>query len=249
LAWVVATYLLEGRIETLLRPEATLARFFYALVANLLIGVVGAVWVLRLLARRGVVSPKRAGFGRLPHTLVSILFGGALGFGFYAFQEPPTFDPVILANAFAQVLVVSVAEVVVCWALVGTATESLLWGRGRWVSVVGAALVASLVFGVYHFAHSPPFNTPGFVLFLTGIGLVTSLFFFVLRNTYGTIVFHNFFGILGVIQALEASDNLASFERPVLSLLVMATVTIALLVVTHVLWLRRDARQSSRVVE
>ncbi len=50
-AWVISTYLLEGRIETLLRPEATLARFFCALIANPLIGVAGAIRVLRLLAR------------------------------------------------------------------------------------------------------------------------------------------------------------------------------------------------------
>jgi hypothetical protein len=255
LAWVVATYVLEGRLETLLRPEATLARFFYALVANLLIGVVGAVWVLRLLARLRVLSPQRAGFRQFPHALAGVLVGGVLGFVFYAVQGPPAFDPVVIANAFAQVLVVSVAEVVVCWALVGTVTESLLRGRGKSVSLVGAALVASFLFGVYHFAHSPPFNTPGFVLFLMAIGLVTSLFFFILRDVYGTIVFHNFFGVFGVLQSLEASGNLVSFERPVPPLLVMAAVAVTLLVATHVLWLGRDApasgdtRQSSRVVE
>lgn len=252
LAWVIATYLLEGRIETLLRPEATLARFFYALVANLLIGVAGAVWVLRFLSRLGVLSPQRAGFGRLQHALTSVLVGGALGFIFYAVQGPPTFDPMVMANAFAQVLVVSVAEIVVCWAVVGTVAEALLRGRGRLVSLLGASLVASILFGVYHFAHSPPFDTPGFVLFLTAIGFVTSLFFFTFRDVYGTIIFHNFFGILGVIQALEASGELASFERPVPPLLVMAVVAVALLVATHVLWLGRDVsasggtRESSR---
>jgi hypothetical protein len=254
LAWVIATYLLEGRIETLLRPEATLARFFYALVANLLIGVVGAVWVLRLLAGLRVLSPQGAGFRRLPHAIAGTLAGGVFGFVFYAVQGPPTFDPVVISNAFAQVLVVSVAEIVVCWAVVGTVTEALLRERGRWVSLVSAALVASVLFGVYHFAHSPPFSTPGFVVFLTAIGLATSLFFFILRDVYGTIVFHNFFGIFGVLQSLEASDGLASFERPVPSLLVMAAVAIALLVTTHVLWLGRyisvsGSTQQSSLVE
>ena len=110
------------------------------------------------------------------------------------------------------------------------------------------------MFGVYHFAHSPPFSTPGFVVFLTAIGLATSLFFFILRDVYGTIVFHNFFGIFGVLQSLEASDGLASFERPVPSLLVMAAVAIALLVTTHVLWLGRyisvsGSTQQSSLVE
>ena len=55
---------------------------------------------------------------RLPHALASIMVGGLLGFVFYAVQGPPTFDPVVIANAFAQVLVVSAAEILVCWALV-----------------------------------------------------------------------------------------------------------------------------------
>jgi hypothetical protein len=69
------------------------------------------------------------------------------------------------------------------------------------------------------------------------IGLVTSLFFFVSKDVYGTIAFHNFLGILGVMRALEASGNLSSFERPIVSLLVMAVVAIALLIATHVFWI------------
>jgi hypothetical protein len=41
LAWVLATYLLEGRIHTFLRPEAMGARLSYALIANVLIGIGG----------------------------------------------------------------------------------------------------------------------------------------------------------------------------------------------------------------
>jgi hypothetical protein len=44
LLWVLATYLLEGRIHTFLRPEALGARLSYALVANILIGIGGSAW-------------------------------------------------------------------------------------------------------------------------------------------------------------------------------------------------------------
>jgi membrane protease YdiL (CAAX protease family) len=40
------------------------------------------------------------------------------------------------------------------------------WGAG-----VVASIVASVLFGVYHFAHSAPFNEVRMVLFLAGIGL------------------------------------------------------------------------------
>lgn len=73
---------------------------------------------------------------------------------------------------------VSVAELLVCRSVVGTVSEVLLQGRGRGAPVVLAAIVASVFFDVYHFAHSPPFNTVGLVLLLTAVGLVTSLYFF-----------------------------------------------------------------------
>lgn len=241
LAWVSATYLLEGRILTLQRPDATLARVLYALVANMLFGIVGATFVLRVLVGWRAVSPDQAGFRSLGHALISIPIGAVLGFVLYAVQGPPTFNSVIILNAYAQVLVVSVAEVLVCWAVVGSVSEPLLQGRGRWVAPILAAIVASVFFGVYHFAHSPPFNTVGFVALLTVIGLVTSLFFFVSRDVYGTIAFHNFAGIFGVIQALERSGNLGSLESPVIPLLVNAVVAVALLVAAHVLWLGRNA--------
>ena len=100
-----------------------------------------------------------------------------------------------------------------------------------------AAVIASVLFGVYHFAHSPPFNTIPLVMFLSVIGLVTSLFYFVSRDVYGTIAFHNFQGIFGVIGALDASGNLATFERPLVPLLVTAVVAIAVLIAAHVLWI------------
>jgi hypothetical protein len=247
---VVATYLFEDRILTLQRPEATGARLAYALLANVLIGIGGSVLVVRALSIMGAISPRRVGFQGLGHAVLAVVIGAVLGFGLYAIQGPPTFSPVVIMNAYAQVLVVSVAEVLVCWAVVGSVSESLLQGRGRRAATILAGLIASVLFGIYHFAHSPPFNTLSFVVLLMVIGLVTSLFYFILRDVYGTIAFHNFAGIFGVIRALESSGNLASFESPVIPLLVVAVVTVALLVAAHTLWLGRSktpAQQTTRV--
>jgi hypothetical protein len=233
LLWVLATYLLEGRILTLQRPEATGARMAYALVANILVGIGGSVLVVRLLSNSSEISAPHVGFRGLRHATVAVAVGVVLGFAVYAIQGAPSLNLVVVLNAYAQVLVVSVAEVLVCWVVAGTVAESLLRDRGRWVSAILAAIIASVLFGVYHFAHSPPFDTVGFVILLTVIGLVTSAFFFVSRDVYGTIAFHNFLGIFGVIQALGASGNLASFERPVVPLLVMAVVAITVLILAH----------------
>jgi len=156
LLWVLVTYLLEGRIHTFQRPEDMGARLVYTLVANILIGIGGSALVIRFLSRAGTISTQQAGFRGLRHAAVAVVVGGALGFVIYAAQGAPTFNPVVILNAYAQVLVVSVAEVLVCWTVVGSIAESLLRdGRGRWVSVILAAIIASVLFGVYHFAHSP----------------------------------------------------------------------------------------------
>ena len=237
LVWVLVTYLLEGRIQTFLRPEAMGARLFYALLANILIGIGGSVLVIRFLSRAGTISTEQAGFRGFGHAAIAIIVGVALGLAFYALQGAPSWNPTVLINAYAQVLVTTIAEILVCWAVIGSVSQALLQDRGRWVSLILAAVIASVFFGVYHFAHSPPFNTVPLVVILSVVGLVTSVFFFVSGDVYGTIVFHNFSGILGVIRALEASGNLSVFERPVIPLLVMAVLTIALLIAAHVLWL------------
>jgi hypothetical protein len=237
-----------GRIHTLLRPEAMGARLSYALVANVLIGIGGSALVIRFLSRAGTVSTLQAGFRGLAHAVIAVAVGVAIGFAFYALQGAPSWNPVVLINAYAQVLVGSIAEILVCWAVVGSVSQALLRDRGRWVSLILAAIIASVLFGVYHFAHSPPFNTVPVVVFLSAIGLVTSLFFFVSRDVYGTIAFHNFLGILGVMRALEASGNLSSFERPIVPLLVMAVIAVALLIAAHVFWINPRAAPTPRRV-
>jgi|SRR4051794_21215035 len=101
----------------------------------------------------------------------------------------------VILNAYAQVLVTSVAEVLVCWSVAGSVSESLLRGTGRWVALILAAIIASILFGVYHFAHSPSFNIVRVAVLLSVAGLITTLYFFVSRDVYGTIAFHNFRGI------------------------------------------------------
>ena len=227
--WSFATWFLEGRIETLLRPEATVDRIVYAVVANLLIGVVGAAAVLRYLISTGAVTRRLTGFPPGAPSPKWLILALALGFAFYFLQGAPSLDPVVLANAYCQVLVVSIAEVLVCWAVVSAAMESLLQQHGRVMARTTAAVSASVLFGFYHFAHSAPFNNLGMVALLAGIGLVTSAFFIASRDIYATILFHNFLGEFGVVQALAASDRLGALAVLQLPLFVMAAATVGVL--------------------
>jgi hypothetical protein len=240
LLWTLTTWWFEGRIGTFRRPDAVVDRLIYTAIANILIGVVGAALLLRYLLGDDAARLGHVGFGPLRRTAIWIPVGLALGLALYFGQGAPSTEPVVLLNAFAQVFVVSMAEVVICWALVG-GMVALGIGGPRWVSITAAIVVASLLFGVYHFAHSAPFNTVRMVAFLSVIGLVTSAFFFVSRDVYATILFHNFLGVFGVVQALAAGQNIAAFQTPQVPLIATALVALAVLVAMDLMVIRRGA--------
>ena len=60
-------------------------------------------------------------------------------------------NPIVILNAHSQVLVVSIAEVMVCWVIVGASFESLVKSRGRIASLVVGILTPDIFFGIYHF--------------------------------------------------------------------------------------------------
>jgi hypothetical protein len=195
-------------------------RVAYVVVANILVGIVAVAVALRGRTpggfRRRLIS--------LPWVAASIVLGTAMYLG----QGAPSRDPIVVVNAYAQVLVVSIAEVMVCWVLIGNLLLDAARGP-RWLRTFAAIIGAAVLFGIYHFAHSPPFNTPRMVGVLTAVGLLTGAFFFVSRDAYATILFHNFLGVFGVLLALAAADRLRSFERlqaPVIALAAVAMVTL-----------------------
>jgi hypothetical protein len=234
--WILATYLLEARVGTFLKPDAT-SRFVYTVVANVLIGTVGAALIIRAVSRWAEL-PRLTTYGIVERSRILVLMPvAALLAGLFLIgQELPSWDPVILANASAQVLVVSIAEVVVCWALFGAVLRNAL---GPGVVFAGIAVVsAAVAFGVYHFAHSAPFNTPAMVLLLSGVGLATGVFFFLGGDLYSTIVLHNAFAVRGVVQALGESGNLDRYASPQLPLIATAIAAIVVPIIADVVLIR-----------
>ena len=240
--WSLATWYLEGRIETLLRPEAVVDRLLYAVVGNLLLGVVVSAAYVAYSVRAGTLDADRAGFASWRRTAWWCGVGLVLGLGGYLLQGAPSLNPIVIINAFSQVLVVSAAEVLVCWCVVGAAVEANLGeGRGR-VAMFVSVLAAAVLFGAYHFAHSAPFNTWRMVGLLCLVGLVTGAFFMASRSAIATTIFHNFLGTFGVLQALAKADALAPLERLQPPLLGTAMVTLfAMLMFQAVIRKRRSA--------
>jgi hypothetical protein len=249
LAWVAATYLLEGLPQTLLRPEAAGMRFVYAVVANLIVGLGGSGVILTRLSRRYGVPAATAGFRTGRRTLLSIVAAAALGTGAYAAQSPPPRPLAVLINGFSQVLAVSAAEVIVCWALttaaIAAARPSISAGRARALAIVPA----SVLFGVYHVGHSAPFNTPGMIVPLTGVGLLTGIFHLCTGEVIGTLVFHNFLALFGVLGALDRSGGTASYHhvQPPLVLTAAAALTVIVTVARALVRLERSGARAAGI--
>ena len=237
LIWTVSTYLLEGRLLTLHRPEAVLNRFIYTFVSNILIGIVGSIITIRfLLDHADVQNPSLFGLIGPARLIIGIAIGLGLGLLFFFTQSFPSRHPILIANAYCQVLVVSIAEVLVCWVLVGGSIANM--GKNP-IYIILAVIISSLLFGLYHFGHSPPFNTLKLVTILTIVGLVTGTFYFLTRNFHGTILFHNFMGIKGVTEALAKSDRIESFKELQIPILATAIVAVIILIVLDKMFLRQ----------
>ncbi|MDX1374760.1 MAG: hypothetical protein R3357_04295 [Burkholderiales bacterium] len=239
--WTFATWFFEGRIETLRRPDAVVDRLVYALVVNLALGIGAGAAYLAWRVRALRMDPARAGFGAWRRTVLAVNAGLILGSGAYVLQGAPSTDPIVVLNAYCQVLAVSAAEIVVCWCVAGVALEAWMPNARGALATVAAAFGAALLFGVYHFAHSAPFNTWGMVALLSAVGLASGAFFFVSRDALGSVVFHNFLGTFGVLRALAEADALAPLERIQPALVGTALATIALLLGAQV-WMRRQRR-------
>jgi hypothetical protein len=120
-------------------------------------------------------------FQPIKRTLIVVVITGVIGYFYYIVQYSISLDTIILLNVFAQTLPTSIAEVVICWVILGITFESFIQPDGRRVrgrritSIIIGAIVATILFGVYHFAHSPPFNQPNMVLFLIYSGILSSI--------------------------------------------------------------------------
>lgn len=231
-AWTVLTWLFEGRIQTFLRPEAVIDRLIYTGLVNIAFGTIFALLVVREFVASAFTTRTNLGFRSSPRTIGAIIVGGAIGFGLYILQQPATSDPIVIMNVFAQVLPVSIAEVVVCYVVAGGSIAALLRNRGvnRPLTSGIALVISTVLFGVYHFAHSPPFNTVEMVGVLTVVGIGTGVLYFVGGSFYGALVFHNFMALFGIVSSLADAGQLATYQQPLVPLSATALVALTILV-------------------
>lgn len=243
--WVVATYLLEGRIHSFQSADP-IARITYVTVANIAIGTVLTAIAIRHLVRTGLVNPSRLGLKKSWPRAASIIGAAYIGgLAIFILQNPQTLEPQVVLNVFMQVMPVSIAEVMVCWGLIGSSFESLI-KRNRVASVLLGAVITSVLFGVYHYAHSPPFNQTSMVMFLMLPSIATALTYFLGRNIYAAIIVQNFMGVFGVLASLP---TLEPYRQPMVPIYVLSAVSIAAVVISISVILQRTAKKQEMAVK
>jgi hypothetical protein len=228
-AWVAATYIFEGRIN-LFQSVDPIGRITYVVVANIAIGIVFTTLVMRYLVKSQFIKPELMGANK-SRRKTALVIGTAFvgGLGLFLLQNPRITEPIVVFNAFMQVLPVSVAEVLVYWALIGSSFESLGKRKGKIASILLGAVVASIFFGLYHYAHSPPFNQTNMVLFLMIPSVATAVTYFVGRSIYAAIIVQNFMGIIGVTAGLP---DLEPYRQPMIPIYVLSAASVAALIVS-----------------
>lgn len=241
-AWVASTYILEGRIN-LLQTVDPVGRITYVAIGNISIGTVFSALAIRYLIRSNFVRPRQVGLSKSKSRTAIVLGAATVGiFALFAVQNPRTLEPIVVFNVFMQALPVSTAEVMVCWALIGSSFESQSRKRGRVTSIVVGAIIASVLFGVYHYAHSPPFNQTRVVLFLMLPSIATAIIYFVGRDIYAAIIVQNFMGIVGVMANLP---NLEVYRQPMIAIYALSAVSVAALIISVSIVLRKSVIEVS----
>jgi hypothetical protein len=235
LTWTLTTYLLEGRINLLQAPTIA-GRYLYVLAANVVIGTIIALWFLRSRLTSRIWTTEQAGFQPFRRTLITILIALILGFVDLLLTRLNHLPLLVILNGYVQVLPTSIAEILVCWVLVGNSFESLLKPQNRRLALLVGIVTATVFFSAYHLGHSAPFNQLPLMLILLMPGLVTSLFFLITREIYATILFHNFQGIIGVIGNLKNQELL---NRPLYPFYFLMLLSILVLIVADILLIRR----------
>jgi hypothetical protein len=228
LIWIIATYLLEGRIHQM-QGYDPFERAAYIIIANIAVGTILASWAIKTSSASLSISNNKKDKIESKyqnHTLLAVVIASALGLVLFIALNPSLRDPISILNAFCWVLPVSIAELLVCWALVGVSFERLFQPKGRALSILAGILVADIFFALYHFAHSPPFNQPKVVLFLLIPGLLTGLFYFLGRDLYGAIAIQNFLGMIGVSRNLD----LEFFSQPLYPIYLLALLALFALI-------------------
>jgi hypothetical protein len=186
--WTLETYLLEGSIGLFLIFQP-LSLILYTVFANIIVGIAIPVICLRSAFLSGGVNMFQIGFCSPLRTVPTTALTALLGYLYLITFTPFGTHRVALFNLLALVIPVAVAEVMICWVLIGTHIQAFVRKDGTGVSIIFSVAITSILFWLSFAAHSQPLNPPGALSHLLILGVAAALFFFVVRDVYASTVF------------------------------------------------------------
>ena len=117
----------------------------YVVIANIAIGTVLSAIAIRYLMKVQFLKPEQLGLNKSRLRTVAVIASAAAGgLALFILQNPRTLEPIVVFNVFMQALPVSIAEVMVCWALIGSCFESIAKNNNKRkiMSVIAGAIAA-----------------------------------------------------------------------------------------------------------
>ena len=102
-----------------------------------------------------------------------------------------------VATLFAQLLIASTAEVMLFLGAVGMGLSALLGGRHDWRFGLLLVVVASLLFGVFHFTYPAPWNALDTAVTVGMVWIAVSTLFVITRSLVAAVILDNMMATVG----------------------------------------------------
>jgi hypothetical protein len=185
--WMLETFLLEGSRNLFVHfdPEDL---FLYTLLACIITGIIVPMVCIRKAFISGAVNMFQIGFRSLRRTILTGILTCIFGYGAVIIFSPFGTDRLMFANAFLLLLPGAIASVMICWVLIGTHIQAFIRSGGAIISLLLGIIVTAMLFGMIPFSSFPTFMQQNTFLLFVGIGTITGLFFFAVRDVYATTI-------------------------------------------------------------
>jgi hypothetical protein len=186
-AWMLETFLLEGSTNLFMRFDPS-GIFLYTIIACIITGMLLPLLCIRKAFITGAVNMFQIGFRSLRRTLLAGVLTCLIGYGAVIILSPFGTDRFMFANAFLLLLPGAIASVMICFVLIGTHIQAFVRSGGALLSLTLGILVTAMLFGITTFAYFPALMVKETVFVVVGLGIISGLFFFAIRDVYATTI-------------------------------------------------------------
>lgn len=205
------------------------ATLVYPLAVVLIAGTAAPILVVRWLTRSGwMKSDLPVDGGDAALLGVTLIVG--LGLIALALRGPPTSELPRILRLFVALFAVSLAEVLVFLSILFNAIELVAGSmlRAPWASVA-ATIGSSVLFGLYHFTHSPPWNRWRRVAPLIVVWLFVSFAYVLTHDAWAAAIVDASFATIGFVRyRVTTLDDMSIGTAVALDALSLIVVAIAI---------------------